>query len=365
MMSFNFKQYVRELLMEQTRVNMSGSGTASSRGGSVDTSNYEENPQGSGVYRSITGKDPYAYSIVSQNANKIVIKIEDAPSGRSSAIGRTFNITKNNLDDPNVQLLYSSLVSLGAIRNRLSGDEASLKTGSKTAEILIVGDQFNSINHFKEQHNRIKSLGHELRASTLTRVEPPSELNSLIDADLTGAISTKIEKIVAGIEKFSGIQVVSMTLEILNYQELMIKYMGKKDEIHYVHSEFQTDDTIQLCGELNEMIQSPPDNTTGESMEVIVDPTAEPVGETFQAIPGESDAGTMPGDTGECVLGFSLDNVLRFEQGDLNFLEPVEYCPTREQGLYTLNGRTYVIAVEGDDYEGDYDKPVFKTEGRQ
>ena len=364
-MSFNFKKYVRELLVEQSRVNLSGTGSPASRGGSIDTSNYKEDPQGSGIYRSSTGKDPYAYSIMTQNANKIVIKIEDAPLGRSSAVGRTFDITKNKLDDPNIQMLYASLVYLGAITTRLVGDEASLKSGSKTAEILIVGNQFNSINHFKDQHNRIKSLGHELRASTLTRVEPPSELTSQFIRDLSGTASKKIEQIVAQIEKFAGIEVVSMTLEpaVGQYsQDTMIKYMGKKDAINYIHSEFQADDTINLNEDISSMIETPSTDMSGETMQITVDDSAEPVGETFQSMPGESDPGVNPSEEDACISGYKLEDVLKVESGEMNMLEAFyDFCPADEEGLYVLNGIFYKLAKKAEDFRSSYPKQVFKA----
>ena len=71
-MSFNFKKYVRELLMEQTAV-------AGANVSAIAGSNYKEDPPGSGIFVSTTGKDPYSYSVVSSNDKQSVIKIISAP----------------------------------------------------------------------------------------------------------------------------------------------------------------------------------------------------------------------------------------------------------------------------------------------
>jgi hypothetical protein len=373
-MSFNFKKYVRELLIEQSRVDMSGSGS------SVDTSNYKEDPPGSGEYRSTTGKDPYAYSIVSQNTNKIVIKIKDAPSNRRSAIGKTFKITKKNLDNPNVQLLYSSLVSLGAITNRLTGDEDSLKTGSKTAEVIIIGDDFDSMSYFKEQHDKIKSLGHELSASTLTQVKPPSELKDMTSDNYAFSVPTvakKIEVIVSGIEKYSDVQVVSMTIEPRGQRVALLRYMAKKDDINYIHSEFSTKDTPEFIGELFVIINDDNREIPSEDITIKIDDSAietltfqksedEPR-ETFQALQGESEPGTMPSEADACINGYKVSQIIDFENaiklGERAQLEGFStFCPSGEEGTYELDGIKYEIATQGKDYDRkDYSMPVFKT----
>ena len=88
-MSFNFKEYVRGLLAEQARV-------AGSNISAVDATNYKEQPPGSGIFVSTTGKDPYTYSIISTDKNQAKIKVVSAPSGRRSAVNQIFKITKNN-----------------------------------------------------------------------------------------------------------------------------------------------------------------------------------------------------------------------------------------------------------------------------
>ena len=333
--------------MEQTAV-------AGANVSAIAGSNYEEDPPGSGIFVSTTGKDPYSYSVVSSNDKQSVIKIISAPKNRQSAVNRTFKITTSNLDNPNVQLLYASLLNLGKL-TRLSGDTGNFKISNLTAEIMIVGQGFGYEQFFEEQHNKIKSLGHENADSTLVYqraglgvVNPQG--NTLTD---------QLQDMVSKIETQANLQVVALLIFPGS-----VRYMAKENSLKYVHDVFEVPRDSDFVRRVNEMINSPQDpDGSDDSVQVTVDDSVQPARETFQAIPGEGDPGTMPGDDGECVLGFSLDSVLRVELGTLNFLEPVEYCPTPETGVYTLNDRTYVIAVEGDDYEGDYDKPVFKTEG--
>ena len=90
----------------------------------------------------------------------------------------------------------------------------------------------------------------------------------------------------------------------------------------------------------------------GEVINISVDDSAKPSGETM----GRD----------KCIQGHKLVDVIRFEDGETRALEAVyEFCPTREDGLYTQGGVAYEMAKQGSDYKGNYNKPVFKTETRK
>ena len=42
-----------------------------------------------------------------------------------------------------------------------------------------------------------------------------------------------------------------------------------------------------------------------------------------------------------------------------------DFCPTREDGLCTLDNIVYELAAQGEDYINSYNSPVFRTERRQ
>ena len=257
-MSFNFKDYVRGLLVEQKR--MAGANMSA-----VDATNYREDPPTSGIFVTTTDKDPYSYRIISSDAQKTVIKVVAAPSGRQSAVGQKFDITTNNLDNPNVQLLYASLLNLGKI-TRLTGDEGSFKIGSFTAEVLIVGQDFAHENHFKEQHDKIKHLGHENANSTL--VDHSASLGVLSPVGST--LSLQINDMVQEIEQKSAAQVVSLVIFPGS-----VRYMAKENTLKYVKDVFEIDDVFkdkvrEYISKLDDASEISP---SGEST-IIVDSTA-------------------------------------------------------------------------------------------
>ena len=271
-MSFNFKKYVRELMVESVLTEAAQTGQASrvdaSGVSSVDTSNYKEDPAGSGTFVSTTGKDPYSYSVVSSSPQKIVIKVEGAPSGRESAIGKTFKMTLSNLDNPNVQLLYASLLHLKKI-SRLAGDETNLQHASTTAEVVIVDRDFDFENYFKEQHDRIKQLGHENADSTLTYERAGLGVVKPNSSSLGAGIDDMIKKI----EQKAGVQVVSLLV-----RPGLVRYMAKKDSLKYVHDAFEIDRKSDFTVRISEHLEKHPPGSEkevptgkGETINVIID----------------------------------------------------------------------------------------------
>ncbi len=278
-MSFDFKKYVRSLIIE-SRVSresmfestLIGAGTASrvdaSGVSSVDTSNYKEDPPGSGIFVSTTGKDPYSYSVVSSNPQKTVIKVEGAPSGRESAIGKKFKMTLSNLDNPNVQLLYASLLHLKKI-TRLAGDETNFQHAGTTAEVLVVASGFDYLNYFKEQHDMIKQLGHENANSTLTY----ERAGLGVVSPNSSSLGAGIEDIIKKIEQKAGVQVVSLLLF-----KGSVRYMAKKDSLKYVHDIFEINRESDFTSRVGEHLEKHPPGTEkkvptggGETINVIID----------------------------------------------------------------------------------------------
>jgi len=238
-MSFNFKKYVRELLVEQTRV-------AGANIDAVDGSNYKQSPPGSGIFVSTTGKDPYSYSVVSSDNKKSVIKIISAPKRRQSAVNKTFKITTKNLDNPNVQLLYSSLLNLGKL-TRLAGDSSNFKISNLTAEIMIVGQDFAYENFFKEQHDKIKRLGHENASSTLVY-----QRAGLQPANPQGnTMSTKLQAMISKIEDETNAQVVAVLIFPGS-----VRYMAKENPLKYVHDIFEIDRASDFVTKISEYVAS-------------------------------------------------------------------------------------------------------------
>lgn len=273
-MSFDFRSYVKSILVEQSRV--SGANISA-----VDASNYKEQPPGSGIFVSKTGKDPYTYSIVSHNSKQAVIKIESTSlANRQSAVGRTFKITKNNLDNPNVQLLYASLLNLGKL-TRIAGDTNNFKIGNLTAEIIITGPRFAHLNFFKEQHDEIKKLGHENASSTLVYKRPV-----LAPQNPPGNnFNAQLQNLIQAIEDKTGDQVVSLIL-----QPKAGYYMAKENPLKYVHSVFELEPNSDFMRQIANFVDDHsttggPDSTqTGgpgtDNVNITVDPeTVKP--ETF------------------------------------------------------------------------------------
>ena len=83
-MSFNFKKYVKHLMLENTF--------------KVDTSTYEDQTEytfdaTTGIYKSrLAEKDPYTYKVVGADKTSVRIKVMSAPPQRQSAVGRIFKI---------------------------------------------------------------------------------------------------------------------------------------------------------------------------------------------------------------------------------------------------------------------------------
>ena len=275
-MSFDFRSYVKSILVEQSRV--SGANISA-----VDASNYKEQPPGSGIFVSKTGKDPYTYSIVSHNSKQAVIKVESTSlANRQSAVGRTFKITKNNLDNPNVQLLYASLLNLGKL-TRIAGDTDNFKIGNLTAEIIITGPRFAHLNFFKEQHDEIKKLGHENASSTLVYKNPV-----LGPQNPPGnGLNTQLQNLIKTIEDKTGDQVVSLIL-----QPKVGYYMAKENPLKYVHSVFELEIDSDFMREIANFVDDTsttggPDSQTknkpgDDNINISVDPEVKP--ETFVMI---------------------------------------------------------------------------------
>ena len=147
-MKFNFKKYVKSLLVEDAR--------SSNLAGYAEEAAYKNE---NGVYVAVDpSKDPYSYSVVSNDNQEIVIRVVSAPSNRRSAVGRKFKITKNNLDNPNVQLLYASII---ADKPTYNLNVSGLKFSDVNFETVIGDIGFNFDNFFQEQFNKIIAVGKE------------------------------------------------------------------------------------------------------------------------------------------------------------------------------------------------------------
>ena len=310
-MSFNFKQYVRGLLTEQVR-------TSGANLSTVDASNYKENPPGSGIFDSKTGKDPYSYSIVSTDSQRAVIKVVSAPSYRQSAVGRNFSITINNLDNPNVQLLYSSLLNLGKI-NRLQGDENSFKIGSFTADIIIAERGFGYENYFKEQHDKIKQLGHENANSTL--VDQLNEFSLGVVNPTGNTLSEKINNMIQTIESATTSQVVSLVIFPGS-----VRYMAKENSLKYVKDVFETgsDFTNMVKDHITKVIDSGGQPPPGETLNIIVDDSVKDISNA--PVGRESITQTLQK---KCLLGYDASDYEKPPAPGQKYrtIEQREFCP--------------------------------------
>ena len=364
-MSFNFKQYVRELLIEQqTRI---GAGGLSA----VDGSNYAETKSGSGEFQSTTGKDPYTYSVVSHNSTQAVIKVESTSlANRQSAVGRTFKITKNNLDNPNVQLLYASLLNLGKI-TRITGDEASFKTGRFTAEIIVTGWSYkanDASDHFEEQHDKIKSVGHENANSVL--VTKPANLKSLRSTlyTISGSSSSDIiNNMMTVIEDMAKVQVVSFIIT-----PGTCYYMVKENPLKYATDMFEAPRELleklyaEYVGETDVSAQPQP---TGQlTGEIVYDPSFEEdvVGDSYLTPDGAIKVPVpVPVDSGSsnefydkqtgCWSGYDADQI---KPGQMTELET--FCPHPDkEDVYTDAGGKEFAFVRFD--VNNKKRPIFKS----
>ena len=365
-MSFNFKQYVRELLIEQqTRI---GAGGLSA----VDGSNYAETSSGSGIFQSTTGKDPYTYSVVSHNSKQAVIKVESTSlANRQSAVGRTFKITKNNLDNPNVQLLYASLLNLGKI-TRITGDDASFKTGRFTAEIIAAGQGYRASDagaHFERQHNKIKAVGHENANSVL--VAEPANLSNLrgrLNTTSGSSASDIINNMMTVIEDMAKVQVVSFIIA-----PKMCYYMVKENSLKYASDKFETPPelTEKLHAEYVEGetdVSAQPQPTGQLTAEIIYDPSFKddveedslltPDGKIKVGVPVPVDSGSnnefYDKESG-CWFGYDADFM---KPGQMAELE--KFCPHPDkEDVYTDDGGKEFAFVRFD--VNNKKRPIFKS----
>lgn len=208
-MAFNFKKYVKSLLVEDAR--------SSNLAGYTEEAAYE-NVNGVYVAKDIA-KDPYTYSVASNNSQEIVIRVESAPSNRQSAVGRKFKITKNNLDNPNVQLLYASII---ADKPTYNLNVSGLKFSDINFETVIGDDDFNFDNFFQEQFNKIIAVGKENASTTLKSPNKIFKLSTGQTGELLiknqGDLTQFIAAIEKNIEQQYDVIVVALGIEVNDVQ---------------------------------------------------------------------------------------------------------------------------------------------------
>ena len=210
-MKFNFKKYVKSLLVEDAR--------SSNLAGYTEEAAYT-NVNGVYVAKDLA-KDPYSYSVDSNNNQEIVIRVESAPSNRQSAVGRKFKITKNNLDNPNVQLLYASIIADKPVYNlNVSG----LKFSDINFETVIGNADFNFDNFFQEQFNKIIAVGKENASTTLKSPNKIFKLSTGQSGELLiknqGDLTQFIAAIEKNIEKQYNVIVVALGIEVNDVQRI-------------------------------------------------------------------------------------------------------------------------------------------------
>lgn len=160
-MSFNFKKYVKHLMLENTF--------------KVDTSKYEDQVEyeydaNTGIYTSKDlSKDPYTYKVVGADVTSVRIKVMSAPPRRQSAVGRIFKIEDDNMSNPNVQLLYAAIAEHEPTKAKLALKASDFYTEGNF-ETVIGDDDFDFDTFFNKQYNDIISVGKENRNTELINV---------------------------------------------------------------------------------------------------------------------------------------------------------------------------------------------------
>ena len=208
-MAFNFKKYVKSLLVEDAR--------SSNLAGYTEEAAYKNV---NGVYvAEDPSKDPYSYSVVSNDNQEIVIRVESAPPNRRSAVGRKFKITKNNLDNPNVQLLYASII---ADKPAYNLNVSGLKFSDINFETVIGDTDFNFDNFFQEQFNKIIAVGKENASTTLKSPNKIFKLSTGQTGELLiknqGDLTQFIAAIEKNIEQQYNVIVVALGIEVNDVQ---------------------------------------------------------------------------------------------------------------------------------------------------
>ena len=208
-MKFNFKKYVKSLLVEDAR--------SSNLAGYAEEAAYKNE---NGVYVAVdSSKDPYTYSVASNNSEEIVIRVVSAPSNRRSAVGRKFKITKSNLDNPNVQLLYASII---ADKPTYNLNVSGLKFSDINFETVIGDADFDFDNFFQEQFDKITAVGKENADTTLKSPNKIFKLSTGLSDELLiknqGDLTQFIAAIEKNIEQQYNVIVVALGVEVKDVQ---------------------------------------------------------------------------------------------------------------------------------------------------
>ena len=232
----HLKILIESLLNEETAEALSGAATSY---------NYDND---TGIYSSVKAdQDPYTYKVEEVESDGIIVKVVGAPDNRKSAIGKTFKITKNNMDNPNVQLLFSSMAYY---QQDVSGSDfyKSIKpteTVTKSAAEYVNLGKFNNYSeHDKavkalvyKQINAIKSIGKNEAKDVELEISTSEDTNEYRSFQNAGeffysgtkekSLATMSFKILEEFQKYSYGQVVSIYYAGNMYGDAMMYMLVK------------------------------------------------------------------------------------------------------------------------------------------
>jgi hypothetical protein len=263
----------------------------------------------SGVYRAKKKSlDPYEYEIIypkSKDGKQIVVKVLKAPPGRSSAVGQTFKITTKNMDNPNVQLLYSAVKVLDSANiTPLTGD-TDLVSGKFTAtsgEYVDIGIAKPYIikNILQEQFDQIIKVGKE-NADTVLKT-PYGKLSSSIRAKLEDKSLTSLHSLANAISDAVELGLTSEVVSVIFYGDSGILYcdvMAKTGSLEYTILQGNTEaQSPKITYDEHVKIRKPPvgevititDKTTtpDSPLKVAIDKHVDPTPKVLTAPPDKS-----------------------------------------------------------------------------
>ena len=215
--------------------------------GSGSTYSYERDPDG--IYSAFKASlDPYKYKVHRIEYDGIVVKIMGAPTGRESAIGATFKINKDNVTNPNVQLLFDSMRFLDekVLESDFYQNLVATETydhGSSQVEYINMGAVDDKVIEgiIEKQYQNIIDIGrHEAPDTTLKSISP-DELNSSIINAVTAVIN--------GAKTTSEKSLDNITVNIENSVEIAMSHTSEVVSIYYQSIDFGDAQTQQTTRE--------------------------------------------------------------------------------------------------------------------